>query len=388
MVTGAYYPEVSGGGLQCRTLIQAIRDRADVIVLTTTRDDSLPRRDEVDGVPVYRIPIDVMRWRSKLAAAMRLIGFFGRSHHRFDIVHLHGFSQKSMLLLALSRLFRKHLALKLTLVGEDDPASVRTKGRLRWWCYTHVDAFFGVSPRLRQLHDTFGLPQEKFWLIPNGVDLGRFRPPQAGERVELRRALGLPETKPLILFVGLFSPRKRPQVLVEAWGRLRQRDTGARATTLVFVGATQPRGYEVDPALGPEIHARIKALSADRDAVFIERTHRIDQYYRAADVFVLPSTGEGLPNALLEAMASGLACVVTKLDGSTDTIVEHGVNGLLVPPEDPEALERTLEDLLADPVRADMMGRQARQTVEARFAIRQTAERCLEAYRCLLAGSR
>ena len=383
MVTGAYYPEVSGAGLQCRELVRTLRDRVIFTVLTTSSDPSLPSRGDVDGVPVYRVAVDVGRFGSKLRAALCLASTFVRLRRQFDIVHLHGFSQKSLLLILLARLFRKKLVLKLTLLGEDDPLSIQTRGRLAFWCYSRTDLFLGVSPRLQQLYHFSGLPGEKFWLIPNGVDVERFRPGDQDERQVLRRELGLPEG-PLILFVGLFSYRKRPDLLLKAWTGMS--GDGLSASGLVFVGGVHGNS-EVDPGLARKIQAEAQRLGVEKQVVLVEVTHEIEKYYRAADLFVLPSSQEGLPNALLEAMATGLPCVVSRLSGITDAVIDHGVNGLLVPPGEAMALEGALRSLLQDPTRAQELGRMARETVKEHYSIAQTAFRVLEAYECLAGQS-
>ncbi len=382
MVTGAYYPELSGAGLQCRELVRALQGRVKFTILTTSSQSSLPGTGEVDGVPVYRVVVDVSRVGSKLGTALRLASIFIRLRGRFDIVHLHGFSQKSLLLIVLARLFRKKLVLKLTSVGHDDPLSIRTRGRLAFWCYSWADLYLGVSPRLQELYQSSGLPRDRFWLIPNGVDLERFRPGDQAERRALRRELGLPEELPLILSVGFFSHEKRPDLLFEAWTQILVEDVPA--TGLVFVGATRSRYYEVDPGLARKIRAAAQHLGMEKHVIFVEVTHEIEKYYRAADVFVLPSSREGLSNALLEAMATGLPCVASKLQGVTDVVIDHGVNGLLVPPGDAVALEGALRFLLQDPTRAQELGRKARETVEERYSITQTAARCLEAYQRLI----
>ena len=378
MVTGAYYPEVSGGGLQCRELVRVLQDRVKFTVLTTSVDPLLPKVGEVDGVPVYRVVVDVSRFGSKLLATLYLASTFIRLCGRFEIVHLHGFSQKSILLVWLARLLRKKLALKLTSVGHDDPLSIRARGRMTFWCYSRADLFFGVSPRIQKLYHSSHLPLEKFKLIPNGVDLDRFRPIEDGERQALRRELGLPEQLILILFVGFFSHEKCPDLLFKAWTSARGK--GLPATGLVFVGATRSRYYEVNPELAQKIRKEAQDLGAEKDVVFVESTHEIEKYYRASDLFVLPSSREGLSNALLEAMATGLPCVASRLQGITDVVIEHGVNGLLVPPGDATALQGALQVLLQDPIWAWELGRKARGTVENRYSIKQTAASYLEAY--------
>ncbi len=382
MVTGAYDPEFSGASLQCRQLIAVLNDRVQYTVLTTSTDASLPLADAVDGIPVHRVIVTVGRLWSELQAAARVIAIFFRLARRVDIVHLHGFSRKSHLLTVLAVLLGKRLVLKITSGGFDDPVAIRAQGWLARWCYRRPDLFIGVSNRLRQLYEASGLPCGKFWQIPNGVDVERFRPVEAAERWRLRQRLGLPQDQRLVLFVGFFSREKCPDVLFEAWKRLRS--DGWPETGLVFIGRTRSTYYEVDPRLAETMQAEARSLGLADRLVFIEQTRQIDQYYRAADVFALPSTREGLPNALLEAMAAGLPCVASYLPGVTDQIIEPGVNGLLVPPRDPGALMEALRTLLADPLRARELGRRGRETVVQRFSIASIGARHLEAYRSLL----
>src|SRR5205807_2562473 len=107
-------------------------------------------------------------------------------------VHLHGFSQKSILLVALGLIMRKRIGIKLTLIGDDDPQSMRARGRVAYWCYSCARVFFGVSPRFQTLYEASNLPRDRFRLIPNGVDLERFRPASVNEQRALRSELGLP----------------------------------------------------------------------------------------------------------------------------------------------------------------------------------------------------
>jgi len=385
MVTGAYYPEVSGAGLQCRELVHALQDRVKFTILTTSTDPLLPIVEDGDGVPIYRVLVDVTRIRSKLKAALNLAKLIFRLRRRFNIVHLHGFSQKSLLLIWLAKLLRKKLALKLTSVGHDDPMSIRARGHLAFWFYSQADLFFGVSPRMQEIYHSSQLPQKKFQLISNGVDLERFRPGDCSERKILRRELGLPEQLTLILFVGFFSHEKCPDLLFDVWTRVRGK--GLPATGLIFVGATRSRYYEVDPNLVRKVQARAQNLGLAKQVVFVEVTHEIEKYYRASDLFVLPSSREGLPNALLEGMATGLPCIASQLQGVTDAVIEHGDNGFLVPPGDVSALEHALRFLLQNPTRAQEFGRRARLTVEEHYSIRQIADNYLEAYRHLAGQS-
>jgi glycosyltransferase involved in cell wall biosynthesis len=383
MVTGAYYPEMSGAGLQCRALVRQLGGQIEFTVLTTTTDPSLPWQDERDGVPVHRVLVDPRRAGSKLTAALRLTRVLLGNRGRFSIVHLHGFSQKTMLLVVLALVTGKRIAIKLTSVGHDDPASIRATGSLAYWCYSRAHRFFGVSPGIQALYEASGLPPDRFRLIPNGVDLERFRPASSEERRALRAGLGLPAEGPVILFVGFFSQEKCPDVLFDAWSRLATR--GDRSSVLVFVGATRSSYYEVDERLAAAIRERASRLGLDTRLHFVEPTAEIEQYQRAADIFVLPSVREGLPNALLEAMACGTACVATRLPGVTDFLIDHQESGVLVAPRDTASLDAALARLIAEPERGREMGERARQRIERDFSLRATAQRYLAAYQEMLA---
>lgn len=384
MVTGAYFPELSGAGLQCRELVRQLGGAVRFTILTTTADLSLPADDERDGVPVFRVPVDPTGVWSKFTAGLRVTRIVLRERRRFSILHLHGFSQKSILLVVLGLAMGKRIGIKLTSVGHDDPASMRSRGRLAYWCYSQARMFFGVSPQLQALYETSGLMPGRFHLIPNGVDLERFRPASLDERRALRAELSLPPNSILVLFVGFFSREKCPDALFDAWQRVV--DDGNTSSVLVFVGATRSAYYEVDERLANDIRERASRLGLVSRVFFVEATREIEKYQRAADIFVLPSVREGLPNALLEAMACSVGCIATRLPGVTDTLIVDRDNGILVPPRDAPALERALAHLVSAPEHARAMGARARQRVERDFSLQQMAERYLALYRELMAS--
>lgn len=101
-------------------------------------------------------------------------------------------------------------------------------------------------------------------------------------------------------------------------------------------------------------------------------------------MFALPSRREGLPNALLEAMASGAACVASRLPGVTDAMIDDGVSGRLVPPGDVDALAGALDALLGDAAKRARLGAAARKTVSARYSVAATAAAHLRAYEALI----
>jgi glycosyltransferase involved in cell wall biosynthesis len=206
-------------------------------------------------------------------------------------------------------------------------------------------------------------------VIPNGLDLERFRPM---ERSAARAQLGLPHGAPLALFGGVASasdPNKGLPLLVEALGRL-SASGGAPGLELVVFGAA-PEDLREIPGV------RIRALGRVAD----ERT--LARLYAAADVFVAPSLQENLPNTILEAMACGTPGVAFDAGGTPDLIV-HRETGYLARPYEPEDLAEGLAWVLGDPERGLELGARGRAKAEREFEISAVAGRYASLYRELL----
>lgn len=192
----------------------------------------------------------------------------------------------------------------------------------------------------------------KLRVVRCGVDVSVFAPRDDGDS-------GGPFE---VLTVGRVDPVKGQPLLVEAMAELRRRGVDARLT---IVG-------------GGDGLADLQALAAGlgvTDAVHFAGAVGQDEiraYYARADAFALPSFAEGLPVVLIEAMASGLAVVASRITGIPE-LVEDGVSGLLVTPSRGDELAEALAELAADPARREAMGRAGREKVVAEFDIERTA---------------
>ena len=313
LVTGAYYPEISAAAVQCRAVASALRGRADLSVLTTAVDPALPPVSIVDGVVVYRVHVDVASRASKIAASFRLAAHLLRARGTYGIIHMHGFSQKNVPVAVIARLLGKRIVLSLHTAGQDEPRAAARRGPIASWAFTSPDLVLSVSPDLIARWQDEKLPQKRIRFAPNGVDTARFRPADDGERADERRGLGWPVDRPVVLFVGFFSRDKRPDLLFRAWRRAAAAGIRSR---LAFVGAKGAGYYEIDASLVDRIRRDAAACGCTEDVMFIDATNEIEKYFRAADLYALPSVREAHPLALLEAMACGLPCVATRLPGS------------------------------------------------------------------------
>ena len=381
LIAGAYHPEISASGLQCQAVAAALRGRARFSVLVTAVNSTLAPDEVIDEVPVSRVIVDVRSRFSKAAASAQLVSRLAQMRSTLDLIHVHGLSQKNVPVALMARAIGKPIVLTLHTSGQDEPQVAAAQGSLARWAFDSARLVLPVSPNLVRRCEEGGVDASAVRLTPNGVDTNRFRPATSDDRARLRCELQWPERDPVIVFVGFFSRDKRPDLLFRAWSRLAAE---GRLSKLVYIGATASTYFEIDRSMAAQIRVEAARLGRADDVLFVEATHAVDRYLRAADVFVLSSVREAHPVALLEAMSCGLPVIASRLPGSTDVIIENGVNGCLVPPDDEAAMANALSAMLGNPAMAGAMGSRARDSVVSRYDIRQTAERWLDAYYAVL----
>jgi glycosyltransferase involved in cell wall biosynthesis len=172
--------------------------------------------------------------------------------------------------------------------------------------------------------------------------------------------------------VGFFSHDKGPRFLFDAW--LRLIDAGLTCA-LVFVGASASSYSEVDPTIADGIRRDTAARGLEQLVHFAGVVGDVERYYQVADIYAMPSVREAFGMSLVEAMATEVPVVATRIPGVTDEIIDDGVTGVLVEPRDIPGLAAALEALLRNQSAALAMGRSARASVRKRYALDVAAER-------------
>lgn len=185
--------------------------------------------------------------------------------------------------------------------------------------------------------------------IPNGVNLARFQPANSEEllaqRSELRAQLGIPEGHRVIVTVGAVMPRKGPAHIIRGWRKILQEFPD---THLLFVGPRADLHDDKLQSFGAKIAREIASSGAANQVHFTGVVDDVQNYLRASDVFILASEREGTPNSVLEAMASGLPCLVTPYTGISNGIGQANRDYILVE-RSPEAIALKLGELLREP---------------------------------------
>lgn len=378
MVTGVYFPEINGAVLQCKAIISLLKKNVNFRVLSATKDKDMLNNILVDGVSVYRAKIQKNNFFN-LSQIFSISFYFLKNRKEFDLVHIHGFSKKSALVIILSKLFGKKIILKLTSFGHDDPVTVYSINKKLFIFYRFIDVFIGVSPIFEMSYSRANLTSKKFFLIPNGVDVDKFIPVQSiSEKKTLRLKLGLPLDIVLILFVGHFSKEKAALDLFKAWEKICDINS-FHNSGIIFIGSTSNQNFEVNQDTVNLIHKKSEQY-INKNIFFIEKTQKINEYYQASDIYVMPSYREGLPNTLLEAMSSGLPAIASNLPKITDWVIKDRLDGFLYKKGDVGQLTFILKELIENEELRKKIGTKARKNIESRFSILNTTEEIYNVY--------
>ncbi|HEV2640853.1 MAG TPA: D-inositol-3-phosphate glycosyltransferase [Actinocrinis sp.] len=207
-----------------------------------------------------------------------------------------------------------------------------------------------------------------------GVDLDTFTP---GDRTEARWRLGLPPDAPILLFVGRIQPLKAPDILLRAAADLRAADPHRFAGLVVAVVGGPSGSGLAEPH---QLTALARRLGIAEQTRFVKPQSQPDlaQWYRAADLTVVPSYNESFGLVAIESQACGTPVVAARVGGLA-TAVRDGQSGVLIEGHDPADYARACATLLDQPERMARMRLAARAHAE-RFGWRATAERTIEAY--------
>jgi glycosyltransferase involved in cell wall biosynthesis len=373
--------DLETGGTQevIRTLVEYLSMDDCVPIVCTLRDGYLRQEIEKSGVKVeflddrrYRfihLPLfvlDLLRIRRSMADLI--------TKYEIEIVQTHTVRLIDLLLLTLLSttslrvvLWTFHSANFLhsrnTLVRNIYHLMYRvTSGK--------VSGFVAVSDEVREaMIQRIGPIQDKIIVILNGVDLKRYE--HSVHKIAVRQELGLGADVQIAATVGTLRTAKGHKFLIDAAQIVTEQ---CPKLHFLFIG---------DGSLRAELQAKVRSLNLSDNIHFLGNRSDVAALLAASDLFVLPSLWEGLPIALLEAMAAAKPIVATAVSGTKQVMIPNET-GLLVPPGDAPKLAEAICDLVADPARAQAMGRAARQRVAKRFSAQKQADEHMALYRRLL----
>lgn len=231
------------------------------------------------------------------------------------------------------------------------------------WMSRYIQALFAVSEQLK--HDLVkhvGIPEQHIRVLHNGVDLERFG---SDNRAEVRRQLGLRQTDLVIGSVGRLVPVKNYSLLLTALAALDRKNLVA-----VLVGDGPARA---------DLEGLAQTLGIAHQVRFLGHRDDITSLLAAMDIFVLPSTHEGMSNTLLEAMASGVPSIASDVGGNPE-IISHGQDGYLFSSGNVPELVSLLQRLCYDADLRRRLGETGRARIASHFSIRTMIGRYEDLY--------
>jgi len=236
------------------------------------------------------------------------------------------------------------------------------------------DALIAVSKyTVGELTGLYGIEEEKIHVIYNGVDTHKFKP--RPDRAELRREFGLEERKKIVLFVGRLYHRKGLEILLRSIPPVIQQFRDVKFA-ISGTGFKKKEESLRDLAKELEIEDYVTFLGYVPD-------EKLPDLYSGSDIFVLPAIYENFPFAILEAQATALPVISTKVGGIPEFLINNE-NGFLIDPGDPAQLTQRILTLLQDSKLAKKMGSQGRKLIEEKFAWRLITNQVIDLYHRLL----
>lgn len=333
-------------------------------------------RDQVqDGIRIHRSPV----WRRSLRVANSAayladaVAWLVRHRAEYDVMHCQQMFGPAIAGLLAKRFTDKPVVVRVSSTGElGEVADVRrmTLSSARIRLLQQVDHWVALTRLMASEIQTLGVAPERITVIPNAAVIPADSATVAQTRLKYRRRLGLDYSR-IAIYSGRLSSEKNLDTLLEAWADVWKCFPDAH---LLFAGASG--AFRI---VEPQLREMQRTLQLCDSVHFLGHVSNVMDYLLAADVFVLPTSTEGMSNALLEAMAAGNAIVSTDIEANRE-VVSDGITALLVPPRDVNALSAGIKRLFSSPEFASELGDRAVSLARKKHSVAAMTTAYLDVY--------
>lgn len=382
LVCHSYPPVIGGSEIEAQRVCAALIRRGYRITVVCAGGKPMPPlRDWIDPEGV-KVRIYACGWKGPLrdiVFALRVSGMLIRERRNYQFVY---FLMQGLHLAAglpTARLLGKPILMKIAGSGVVPLMAKSLSGRLelRWlrkWAYRVML----LNDGMREEAMAAGFASDQLSWMPNPVDTANFAPCGDRERLELRRKFRIPPTAAVVLYCGRLAAEKALPELIDAFALVARQ---VPETMLVLVG---------DGPLRPSLVMQTCQLNLKDDEVrFVGQVRPIEvcDWLKVADVFTLVSFSEGFPCALVEAMSTGLPCVVSDIPANRQ-LIEDGKHGFVTPVSDLQATSLAIVQLLKDATLRLRMGEAGRQRVVDNYSTDKVSVRYETLFRQMLSESK
>jgi glycosyltransferase involved in cell wall biosynthesis len=317
---------------------------------------------ECQGIPMSN-PLDFAAWR-RMKKTMR--------DSAINLLCAHGYKSTVMGMWLHKTLRVPTLAFSRGYTAENRKvAFYQYLDRLALGC---VDGVICVSDGQRRAIEKLGVRAKRIWVVHNAIHTPDTIADEAGFRSKVSKQLGLPGDAIWCVTAGRLSPEKGHADLIQSIALM-----GEHTAKCCFLFCGE----------GPcqaQLESQTQALNLGKRIRFVGFRRDIQDIFQAMDMLILPSHSEGLPNVVLEAFSFGKAVVATSVGGVPE-LVEHGQNGILVPPRDPKSLAEAIIKCVEDRTMRESFGKAARNTTRSRFNFEDQARKLESIYGDILTST-
>ncbi len=372
--------DAASGGVQTnsRTLLRELNRRGMQTFACVRNYYGLPSKEMEDGTEIHRSPV----WgRSRaINGILYLVDTFIwllRNRRRYDVIHCQQMFGPAMAATIAGFFISKPIIVRITTVGDLGEVKHIREMPLAWLrlrLIRRVSRWVALTREMADELTTLDISSDKINIIHNSTEIPLEASFEPTVKESKRRALGL-EYEKMAVFVGRLSAEKGLDVLIDAWQMIGKLYPDAHL--LILGGGGDYRNVEAD------LREQVAKQNLDARIHFVGHVSNAKDFILASDVFVLPSRTEGMSNALVEAFACGAAIVATEIPSNRE-ICEDGVNALLVPVADPEALSDAIISVFESPGLGQRLGQEARKKAERELSVDAMVDEYLATYRLTL----
>lgn len=385
MVIGQYYPLIGGAERQCQLQAEELVRRGYFVRVVTGRWTKSLHREVINGVEVIRLNNLFLGFRLKRGANLYFciaLFFYLIFHlHKFCIVHIHQALRPAAVSLAALQIIRKPSLIKIANSDQRNDYKVIKYGWENSWdkrlrldkILIRANIFVAINKQIKKELSEEGIDALKIAEIPNGVKADDFKNKINYSAQDIKR----------IVYVGRITPHKGIDFLFEALSKISN-------VHLDIFGKINDEAYWLK---------QIKDKGLERKVSFrgicLDLSEKLQEY----DIFVLPSLTEGMSNALLEAMAVGLPCIITNISANLEIVFDNVFvqdiqmgdflledSAVLVNPADAQGLFKAVNFLSQDARTREKLGRSACLRIRNNFSIQRVMDRYEVLYKLLLDG--
>jgi len=375
MISPQFKPLVGGYEQAAERLSIALMERGHkVTIMAEQQQREWPKAENLNGVNVRRWWCIYQPGQHMLTSLLGLAIMLLYTGRQYQVWHVHQYGMHAALTIAIGKLIRRPVVFKLTSSSYMGLNAVVSQGKfpkIIKWLHCQVDGVVALTRETFAEAEAFGIQRNRIHVLGNGVDINEFRPRSESDRKKLKNKMGL-NGRFVLIYVGRFSEEKNVESLLRAWSIAIQKIQ--KKSILVLVG------------FGPLLE-KLEELATKLNMIdvvsFVGQQTNVSDWLAVADLYVQSSKREGLSNTMIEAMATGLPVVVTRVSG-TEELVEEQSAGIVVPIDNIDALSEAIVKMASADILRRECGLMCRRIVEEKLSIQKIVFSYEKLYKSLI----